>query len=100
DRWASVFTTNHGSLARAGSRDLLPAAGTTSGEVETIKVHHLAPCRDEVLHELLLRVRAPVDFGEGTELRVRTKDQVHARASPLGGLRLAVASLVHTVRTG
>src|SRR4051812_49391640 len=28
-----------------------------SGKAEAIKIHHLVPCRHEVLHELLLRVR-------------------------------------------
>ncbi len=54
-----------------------------AGEVEAIGVHHLGPGRDEVLHELLLRVRAGIDFGEGAQLRVRTEDQVDARAGPL-----------------
>jgi len=33
-----------------------------SGEVETVKVHHLGPDRHEVLDKLLLRVRASVDL--------------------------------------
>src|SRR5208282_6654973 len=32
------------------------------GEVEAIEIHHLVPRRHEVLHELLLRVRAGIDF--------------------------------------
>jgi hypothetical protein len=34
-----------------------------SGKVEAISVHHLGPRRHEVFHELLLRVRARIDFG-------------------------------------
>jgi ribonuclease HII len=34
-----------------------------SSEVEAISVHHLGPRRHEVIHELLLRVRARIDFG-------------------------------------
>ncbi len=45
-----------------------------SSQVETIQVHHLGPGRDEVLNELLLRVRASVDLGQRAELRVRTED--------------------------
>ena len=41
-----------------------------SGEVETVKVHHLGPGRHEVLDKLLLRVRASVDLGQSPELGV------------------------------
>ena len=71
-----------------------------SGEVEAISVHHLGPGRHEVLHELLLRVRAGIDLREGAQLRVRTEDQVDARAGPLDRLGLAVAALVHAVGVG
>ena len=63
-------------------------------EVEAVGVHHLGPGRHEVLHELLLRVRAGIDFREGAKLRVRTEDQVDAGAGPLDRLGLAVAALV------
>src|SRR5271157_2258452 len=46
-----------------------------SGEVEAIEAHHFGPCRHEVFHKLLLRVRARVDFRDGPELGVRTEDQ-------------------------
>src|SRR5690349_9419266 len=36
--------------------------------VKAIQVHHLGPCRDEVLHKLLLGVRARIDFGESAKL--------------------------------
>ena len=45
-----------------------------SGEVETVKVHHLRPGLHEVLDELLLRVRASVDLGQSPELGVGTED--------------------------
>ena len=54
-----------------------------SGEVETVKVHHLGPCRHKVLDKLLLRVRASVDLGQGPELGVRTEDEVDTGAGPL-----------------
>src|SRR6266404_5560047 len=53
-----------------------------SGRVEAIEIHHLVPRRHEVLHELLLRVGAPVDLREGAQLRVRAEDQVDPRAGP------------------
>ena len=66
-------------------------------EIEAVGVHHLGPRRHEVLHELLLRVRARIDFREGAKLRVRAEDQVDARAGPLDRFGLAVAALVHAI---
>src|ERR1700730_16542947 len=60
-----------------------------SGEVEAIQVHHLGPRRNEVVHELLLRVRARIDLRESAQLRVRTEDQVDTGAGPLELVRLA-----------
>src|SRR6202000_2822277 len=70
-----------------------------SGKVETIRVHHLGPGRDEILDELLLRVTARIDFRKCTELGVRTEDQVGTGARPLDLLGLAVARLVHLIGT-
>jgi hypothetical protein len=53
-----------------------------TGEVEAIEVHHLGPCRYEVFHKLLLRVRARICFREGAQLRVPNKDQVDTGAGP------------------
>ena len=69
-----------------------------SGEVEAIKVHHLVPGRDEVVDELLLRVRTSVDFGQGAELGVRTEDEVDTRAGPLQFARFAIAAFEHVLR--
>ncbi|WP_217468058.1 hypothetical protein, partial [Burkholderia metallica] len=48
-------------VVRSG-RFTLQRGGTTaarhSREIETIEVHHLVPGRDEVVRELLLRIRA------------------------------------------
>ena len=40
------------------------------GKVVAIQVHHLVPCRHEVLHERLLRVARCIDLRDGTELGV------------------------------
>src|SRR6267378_863659 len=61
---------------------------------EAIEIHHLVPSSHEVTHERLLRVAAPIDFREGAQLRVRTKDQVDPGAGPLDRVRLPIASLV------
>src|SRR5688500_5882465 len=70
------------------------------GEVVAIQVHDLVPCSHKVFHELLLRSRAAVDLCEGTQLRVRTEDQVDACSGPLERVRLAVAAFVQTSFTG
>src|SRR5690606_16152709 len=54
----------------------------------------------EVLHELLLRIRAGIDFGIGAKLRMRPEDQVNAGGAPLQLVSLAVAALVGTVGNG
>jgi hypothetical protein len=41
-----------------------PFFGTYSGQVEAIMVHHLCPRRHEVFRELLLGIRARIDFRE------------------------------------
>ena len=50
-------------------------------KVEAVEIHHLVPRGGEVAHELLLRVGAGVRFRDGSELRVRTEDEVHGGAS-------------------
>src|SRR5262249_9009565 len=62
-----------------------------SGEVEPIEVHHFAPGRDEVVNELLLGVGAAIDFSQRSKLRVRTEDQVDARAGAPQFARFAIA---------
>src|SRR6266700_1365041 len=69
-----------------------------SGDVEAILVHQLAPRRHEVFRKLLLRVGARIDFREGTELRVRTEDQIDTGGDPLDLVRLPVAPLEHVSR--
>jgi len=52
------------------SRTIIPR----SSEVETVKVHDFVPHHDKVVQELLLRVLTAIDFRQGPELGVRTKD--------------------------
>src|SRR5271154_1176630 len=82
---------------RVFDEKLYSAAAARSGEVEAIEIHHLGPRSHEVFHELLLRVRASIDFRKRPQLRVRTEDQVDAGAGPLDRLRLAVAALVQAI---
>src|SRR5438132_3431933 len=86
-----------GGLERRGQPRPLGGAATM-GKVEAIKIHHLVPSCHEVTHERLLRVVASIDFREGSELRVRTEDQVDAGAGPLDRVRPPVASLVNAFR--
>ena len=37
-------------------------------QIVTIRVHHFCPGSHEVFHKLLLRVRAPIDFGQCPQL--------------------------------
>ncbi len=46
------------------------------------------------------RVFTRVDFRNGSELGVRTEDEVDAGAGPLGFARRAIAPLEHTLRCG
>src|SRR5688572_9994665 len=72
-----------------------------SRDVEAIRIPHPRPCRHEVFHELLLRVRLCVKLGDGSELGVRAEDEVDGGAGPLGLARGAVATLVHVlIRAG
>ena len=54
-----------------------------SNEVEAVKVHYLVPHRYKVVQEFLLGVLTSIDFRQGPELGVRTKDEVDTGAGPL-----------------
>jgi hypothetical protein len=45
-------------------------------QARAVEVHDLVPCGDEIIHELLLRVAARIDFRNGTKLGVRAEDEV------------------------
>src|SRR5262245_17726962 len=94
----SAESNQSGWQMRQPPRENLPPR--SGGEVVAVEVHHLAPGRHEILHELLLRVGAGIDLREGAPLRVRAEDQVDAGAGPLDLLGLAVAALVHAVGAG
>src|SRR4030088_1262211 len=59
-----------------------PTWTSGSGEVEPAEVHDLVPRGHEVAHELLLRVVARIDLGDGTQLGVRAADEVDAAGGP------------------
>src|SRR5437588_304130 len=79
------------------SADERPTLTSGSGEVESIEVHDLVPSGHEVTHELLLRVVARVDLRDGSELGVRTDDQVDGGSGPLHVARGAIPALVHAL---
>src|SRR5947207_1994986 len=66
---------------------------SSSGKVVAVKVHHLGPSSHKVFQKLLLRVATCIDFREGSELRVRTEDEVDAGAGPFQLAGRAVADL-------
>src|ERR1700716_4222843 len=77
-------------MSRSAGR---PTWTSGSGEVVPVEVHDLVPRGHEVAHELLPRVVARVDLGDGTQLGVRAEDEVDAAAGPLRLTRGGVAAL-------
>jgi len=67
-------------------------------QIKSIEAHQLAPSRDEILRELLLRIGGGVDLSDGAQLRMRAEDEVDARASPSQFFALAVTTRIHTPR--
>ena len=45
--------------------------------IETVEIHHFGPGSSKVFHKLGLTISAAVHFGNGAQLRVGTKNQVH-----------------------
>ena len=74
---------------RAGNRAASEPSGspsisaTESDKVEAVEIHHLVPRRHEVAHKRLTCVVAGIEFRDGSELRVRTEDDVNGGARPL-----------------
>jgi hypothetical protein len=64
-----------------------------SCEVEAIEIHNLVPCSDEITHELLLGIDAPVDLGDRPEFGVRAEDEVDPGAGPPELSSFATATL-------
>src|ERR1700716_834075 len=77
-------------MSRSAGR---PTWTSGSGEVVPVEVHNLVPRGHEVAHELVLRVVARVDLGDGAEFGVRAEDEVDAAAGPLELARGGVAAL-------
>jgi hypothetical protein len=69
-----------------------------STQVEAVQIHHLRTRGDEVLDELLARVRARVDLGPPAQLRIRVEPLefprvVDAAARVVGLRRMGVQQL-------
>src|SRR6266478_6753454 len=86
-----------GGLERRGQTQPLGDAAAIGGVGlgEAIKIHHLVPSSHEVTHERLLRVVASIDFREGSELGVRTEDELDDSARPLELARRPIAPSQH-----
>ena len=93
---ASRLNGGNGSVTSCSN----PAPLTRPRQVEAVKIHHLVPRSHEVTHKRLLRVVAGIDFRDGSELRVRTEDEVDGGAGPLDLTRPAVAPLVEVLALG
>src|SRR5688572_5913416 len=55
----------------------------SDSQVEPIKIHDLVPRSHKVTNERFLRVVTGIDFRDGSELGVRTEDEVDGGAGPL-----------------
>src|SRR5438445_13850977 len=66
-----------------------------SNKVETIVVHDLVPRSHEITHELLVRVLLCIKLNNGTELGVRTEDDVDSGPAPLDLAMLTITTLRH-----
>src|SRR5262249_32310315 len=82
------------------ARDILAKRESIRDQVEAVKIHHLVPRSHEVTHERLLPVIAAIDFRDGSELGVRTEDEIDGGTSPLDLTRPAVTSLVGVIALG
>src|ERR1700683_1308449 len=69
-----------------------------SRNIVAIEIHHFSPSSREVLHKLLLGIRARINFRKSTQLRLRTEDQIDASSRPLDLVRLPVAPFVQALR--
>ncbi len=69
-------------------------------KVEAIKIHHLVPRTHKVTHKRLLRVVTCIDFREGSELGVRTENEVGGGTGPLELTRPVIDSLEHAFGCG
>ena len=80
-----------------GPRPSFSVRSLRSSQVETIEIHHLVPRSDKVTHKCPLRIVTCVDFRNGTELGVRTEDEIDGGACPLELARPLIASLEHVL---
>src|ERR1700683_4651724 len=89
-------------LARRGTvgRGIGPSTFPRSRQVVAIQIHNLVPSHDKVTHEQLLRVAARIDFRQGSQLGVRTEDEIDNGAGPLELARCPIAPLQHAFRAG
>lgn len=73
------------------------SAALVGREVETVRVHDLGPSGDEIFDELLSRVAAAIDFGDGAELGVRSKDEIDGGCGPFQIAGLAIAAFIEVL---
>lgn len=74
------------------------AAVSRLAQIETIEIHHLGPRRDEVPHELLLRIIRGVDLRDRPQFRVRAEDQIDGARRPFQLAGLSVVAFVEALR--
>src|ERR1700732_3657165 len=93
--WAEVLGWIHGVGSYLRRRTGHACSTRSRGDkVKAIEIHHFVPRSHEVTRERPLRVVAGVDFRDGSQLSVRTEDEVDGRSRPLDRARSAAAPLV------
>src|SRR5579862_7223751 len=66
-------------------------------QIKTVEIHDFVPGTHKVADELFLSIFGRVDFGDGTKLRVRTKDQINRCRRPFELAGLAIKPFVDAV---
>ena len=65
-----IFSISSGEKPTPGKMFCRGCNAAYSGKVVAISIHDFGPRRHEVFHELLLGIRAGIDFRESAQLRV------------------------------
>ena len=68
--------------------------------IEPIKIHHLGPSRHEIVHKLFLGIVAGIRFGDCSQLRVGTENQIGSSSRPFQITRIAITAFEEMIAHG
>src|SRR5579875_303188 len=77
-----------------------PLPSVASGDVKAVEHHDLVPCRNEVVHELLVCIVAGVHLGDSSQLGVRAEYEINRGCCPPKRTTGAVAPFVDALFRG